>query len=161
MLFWTLLAAASAARTATIVPGLPDAVLVALIAVFGALIGAAVSQLGAFRILYVTLRSQADRAREERVFRERQERDADRRALRDQKRERLRRAYATVVAASLAMGQVVRESSRLLVNESRESQEARFNAMLQEALVDINRARVELMMETTGREVLDTFDNTV
>ncbi len=39
---------------------------------------------------------------------------------------------------------VVREGSRLLVNESRESQEARFNAMLLEALVDIN------VLATTG-----------
>lgn len=133
---------------------IPDAVL-------GGLIGAAVSQLGAFGILYVTLRAGMARAREERKFRERQEHDADRRALRDQKYERLRRAYVTVVVASLALGQAVREYGAIWATEPAESRDARLNGLLSEALTDINRARAELMMETEGREVLETFDNVV
>lgn len=128
-------------------------------AVIAGVIGAAVSQVGAFGILSVTLRAQAARAKEEREFRERQERDADRRAVRDEKRERLRQAYVKVVAASLGMGQVVREYT--VISRSGPAHDASLDAVLAEAFTDINRARAELMIETEGREVLETFDNVV
>jgi hypothetical protein len=152
--YGVLLAAASGIRAGSVVPGLPDPVL-------GALIGAAVAQLGAFAILYATLRTQAVRAREEREFRERQEQSADRRAFRDEKRERLRRAYATVITASLGMGQAVRESTRLFTTASGGSLNDRVAGILKEAFVDINTARVELMLDSAGKEVLDAFHDVV
>lgn len=149
-----LLQAASAARAQAVTLGVPDAVL-------GAFIGAAVSQLGAFGILYLTLGHQAQRAREEREFQERRERDADRRSLRDARRERLRKAYAEFITASLAAGRVVHESAFVLEGETVETRDARLGRMLADAFKDINRAQVELMMEAEGREVLDTFQNVV
>jgi ribosomal protein L12E/L44/L45/RPP1/RPP2 len=60
------------------------------------------------------------------------------------------------------MGQAVAERSRLFTTTaSGESTDDRVAGILKEALVDINRARVELMLDAEGQEVLDVFQNVV
>jgi hypothetical protein len=158
--------------TAVLLVALPDTVLAALVGAGSAVLVSVLSQIVAGRHLTRTLRDQAAEARQdrefraregaaEREFRARQEQTADRRALRDARYLRLRKAYATVIATSLAMRQVVHESGFVVKGETAESRDARLGRMLAEAFTSLAAARVELMMENEGREVLEVFDNVV
>ena len=83
---------------------------------------------------------------------------ADARRLRDERRERLRKAIEPLLKVSLAVGQVVRKNQFLWQNETVEQRNARHFEMLKEPFVGINDARVSLMIQDAGREILRAFD---
>jgi hypothetical protein len=86
---------------------------------------------------------------------------ADARRLRDERRERLRKAIEPLLKVSLAVGQVVHENQFLWQTETLEQRNERHFTMLKEIFVGINDARVSLMIQDAGREILRVFDLTV
>jgi hypothetical protein len=89
------------------------------------------------------------------------DRMADARHLRDERRERLRRAIEPLLRVSLGVGQVVRENQFVWQTETPEQRNERHFRMLKEIFVGINDARVSLMIQDAGREILRVFDMTV
>lgn len=86
---------------------------------------------------------------------------ADARLLRDEQRERLRKAIEPLLKVSLAVGQVVHENQFLWQTETLEQRNERHFSMLTEIFVGINDARVSLMIQDAGRDILRVFDLTV
>jgi hypothetical protein len=86
---------------------------------------------------------------------------ADARRLRDERRERLRKSIEPLLRVSLGVGQVVRENQFVWQSESLEQRNERHFEMLKEIFVGINEARVSLMVQAAGRDVLRVFDMTV
>jgi len=121
-----------------------------LIGAAGGLVAAIVTALISLRALHLSL----DHAKES-------DRLADARRLRDERRERLRKAIEPLLKVSLGVGQVVRENQFLWQTETLEQRNERHFSMLKEIFVGINDARVSLMIQDAGREILRVFDLTV
>jgi len=133
-----------------------DAVTAALV---GSLGGAAVGGIIGFVGTRLTIQAQADRDLRQQAFRVRQEADADARQLRDARRERLRQSYETLVLAAITGNEMVRHTQFVLSSdETVEARDARLGKMISEAWKGIDAARIALMLESDGREVLDVFD---
>ena len=107
----------------------------------------------------LTVRAQASHDTKEQAFRRRLEVDADARQLRDARRERLRRSYQTLVLAAITGSEMVRHTQFVLsTDETVERRDQRLGKMVSEAWKGIDEARIALMLESDGREVLDVFD---
>ncbi len=90
------------------------------------------------------------------------EADADARRIRDARRERLRRAYKALVLGAISANEMVRNTRYILnIDETAERRDLRLGRMLAKAWRDLDTARIALMLETDGREVLDIFDQDV
>ena len=136
-----------------------DAVTAAL---FGSLGGAAVGGAIGFIGTFITIRSQSDRDDRQEAFRRQLEADADARRIRDARRERLRRAYKALVLGAISANEMVRNTRYILnIDETAERRDLRLGQMLAKAWRDLDTARIALMLETDGREVLDIFDQDV
>jgi len=121
-----------------------------LIGAAGGLVAAIVTSLISLRALRINL----DHAKES-------DRLADARRLRDERRERLRKSIEPLLRVSLGVGQVVRENQFIWQTETLEQRNERHFAMLKEIFIGINDARVSLMIQDTGRDILRVFDFTV
>jgi hypothetical protein len=86
---------------------------------------------------------------------------ADERHLRDARRERLHAAITKALHASLVVGQVVADARRIWQTETVEARDARHTAMLEEAWIGLNEARVSLMIETVTKEFIKIVDEDV
>jgi hypothetical protein len=121
-----------------------------LIGAAGGLVAAIVTSLISLRALHLNL----DHAKES-------DRLADARRLRDERRERLRKAIEPLLKVSLGVGQVVRENQFVWQSESLEQRNERHFALLKDIFAGINDARVSLMIQEAGRELVRVFDLTV
>jgi len=140
---------------------LPAAIIAAILSQFGAYLLLSRSLKAQREQLEKTLSAQADRDKAERRFRAEQAAEERKRRLQEAKLQRLRTAYAVFISASITLEQAARESSFLMASETVEQRDARVLAGIEEAFSKITDARVALMMETEGREVLDAFEHAV
>ena len=86
---------------------------------------------------------------------------ADARRLRDARRERLVTSIELVLHASLTVGQVVADARNIWQSETVEARDARHTAMLEEAWVGLNEARVSLMIQSVTKELIRLVDEDV
>ena len=86
---------------------------------------------------------------------------ADARRLRDARRERLVASIELVLHASLTVGQVVSDARRIWQTETVEARDARHTAMLEQAWVGLNEARVSLMIQSVTKEFIRIVDEDV
>lgn len=110
---------------------------------------AALAFLSAMAVLFFTLRHQVNLD----VLK-------DQRSLRDAKRERLRVNFETVLMAARTIGYAALRRRYLLEGETTESRDKATLSALQEALANIDRVRVRLVLETGTEPVLAAFDKT-
>jgi hypothetical protein len=118
-----------------------------LIGAAGGLVAAVVTSV----ISLWALRQNLDHANES-------DRLADARRLRDERRERLRKAIEPLLKVALAVGQVVHENQFLWQTETLQQRNERHLEMLKEPFIGINEARISLMIQDAGREILRVFD---
>ena len=136
-----------------------DAVTAALI---GSLGGAAVGGLIGFVGTRKTIQAQVAGDQREQVFRRELDTKADARRLRDARRERLRRRYEALVMAAITANDMVRNTRFVLnIDQTVEQRDQRLGRIVADAWRGINAARVALLLETDGREVLEAFDKDV
>ena len=86
---------------------------------------------------------------------------ADERRLRDGRSGRIRTSIETMLKASLAVGQVVKESETLLQHEPADVRDARHEAMLNENLIGLNEARVSLMLYSATKDLVKVVDEDI
>jgi len=89
------------------------------------------------------------------------DRRADQRRLRDQLRSRIQASVATVLKASLAVGQVAQESQAIWQTETPEARDARHGRLLDENLAGLNEARVALMLESVAKDLVKIIDSEI
>ncbi len=121
-----------------------------LVGAVGGLVAAAIGSVLTYRGMIRSL----DHARES-------DRLADARRLRDARRERLRASIETVLHASLTVGQIVSDARRIWQAEEVAARDARHTAMLEQAYVGLNEARVSLMIQTVTEELIRIVDEDV
>jgi hypothetical protein len=86
---------------------------------------------------------------------------ADERHLRDERGKRLRASIETVLLASLAIAQVLKESQALWSNETIELRNKRHTEILNEAWQGVNHARVSLMVQADGEALVKIVDSEI
>jgi hypothetical protein len=117
--------------------------------------------------VYLTQRSQAARDERTRQHDLTRDRASEERRLRDERRQRLRRAYATVLNAALKVpslaasaGLVAAHAKQLKKEGSMEAQRSAFRQLLDtmsQQVGDTSDARVELILDGEDETILDLF----
>ncbi len=106
------------------------------------------------------LRAQGELNRETFAHQTEQGRLEDARALRDAKITRLRAHYVAVVEAGYTMNLIIVDQQILYTGQEQDERDARLAARWQSAAASLNKALVELELETDAQSVLDAIRKT-
>lgn len=130
-------------------------------AFWGVLIGGALSIVASVGAQIVVARVQADTTRLNLEHARKSDRTADQRRQRDAQLNLLRTSLEPALAASLALGQVVRDTHAIWSQEAPEARNERHAKMIEEASPALNRARVSLMLQPAARSLMALLDDKI